>query len=402
MQFTYIARTLEGAERKGTIEAPSSETAVQALQRQNLIVVKLVSSDPGATWSGALLSRFRHIKQRDVVILARQLATLFEAKVPVVRTFQTLIGEAEATPMKYHLAAILDDIQGGSSMSQAMAKHEEVFSAFFVQMVHAGEEAGRLDEVFTYLADYLERTYTIMTKARNALIYPMFILLAFVGIMVYMLTSIVPKISKIIEEAGQALPLYTRIVIGMSDILRNYWILIILLLMAISGFLVWYKRTPDGSRAWNRAQLQVPVVGNLYQKLYLSRLADNLQTLVAGGIPIVRALEITAEVVGNEIYRSIVLEAVEAVRGGSSISDAFAKHPEIPSLLTQMIRVGEETGKLDQLLRAVSRFYEHEVNNLVDNLVSLIEPILILVLGIGVGFIVVAVMSPIYNLANAF
>lgn len=402
MLFTYQARTPEGTARAGTIEAPTLDVAVQSLQRQNLIIVSIEAAAPKLKWYEISLGSFQRIKQRDVMLLARQLSTLFEAKVPVVQTFRTLIGESEGGPIRKHLVEVLDDVQGGMSMSQAMAKHPKMFSPFFVSMVRSGEESGKLDEVFIYLADYLERSFLLISKARNALIYPTFILISFIGVVILMLTLIIPKLSIIIQEAGQELPIYTRLVIGVSNFLINYGIFLLFILVGGIVFLARYVRTPAGIRALSRTQISIPIVGGLFRKLYLARLADNLQTLISGGIPIVRALQITADVVGNEIYRGIVLEAVEAVKGGSTIADAFSKHPEIPSLLTQMMRVGEETGKLDQILKAISRFYAREVDSVVDNLVALIEPIMILLLGMGVALIVTSVLVPIYNLTSAF
>ena len=402
MLFSYQARTPEGAARTGTVEAPSLDGAIQSLQRQNLIVVSLNEAAPKRKWYEQNFSIFQRVKQRDIMLLSRQLSTLFEAKVPVVQTFRTLIGESEGGPIRKHLAEVLDDIQGGMSMSQAMSKHPKVFSAFYINMVRSGEESGKLDEIFIFLADYLERNYVLITKTRNALIYPAFILMAFIGVLILMLTLVIPKLTAIIKEAGQELPIYTRVIVGVSDFLINYGILLILFGAVGLVFLVRYIKTPAGRRAWSRTQIRIPVVGTLFQKLFLARIGDNLETLLSGGIPIVRALQITSDVVGNEVYKGIMLEAIEGVRGGSTISDAFARHPEIPTLLTQMIRVGEETGKLDQILKAISRFYAREVDSLVDNLVSLIEPILILILGLGIGLIVASVLVPIYNLTSAF
>ena len=402
MLFSYQARTPEGAARTGTVEAPSLDGAIQSLQRQNLIVVSLNEAAPKRKWYEQNFSIFQRVKQRDIMLLSRQLSTLFEAKVPVVQTFRTLIGESEGGPIRKHLAEVLDDIQGGMSMSQAMSKHPKVFSAFYINMVRSGEESGKLDEIFIFLADYLERNYVLITKTRNALIYPAFILMAFIGVLILMLTLVIPKLTAIIKEAGQELPIYTRVIVGVSDFLINYGILLILFGAVGLVFLVRYIKTPAGRRAWSRTQIRIPVVGTLFQKLFLARIGDNLETLLSGGIPIVRALQITSDVVGNEVYKGIMLEAIEGVRGGSTISDAFARHPEIPTLLTQMIRVGEETGKLDQILKTISRFYAREVDSLVDNLVSLIEPILILILGLGIGLIVASVLVPIYNLTSAF
>jgi len=402
MLFNYQARTHDGLARSGTVEGASEEAAVQALQRQSLIVISLTLAVPKVAWYERPFTSFRGVKQREIMLLSRELATLFEAKVPVVQTFRTLIGQSGSGAMRKHLAEVLDDVQGGMSMSQAMAKHPKVFSAFFVNMVRSGEESGRLDEVFTYLADYLERSYTLLTKIRNALIYPAFILVAFFGVLILMLTVVIPKLTLIITEAGQELPIYTKVVVGASDLVRNYGFFLFLLFGGVVAILYKYIQTPDGRIAWSRTQISMPIIGNLFQKLYLARLADNLQTLISGGIPIVRSLQITSDVVGNEIYKGIVLEAIEAVRGGSTIADAFDKHSEIPPLLTQIMRVGEETGKLDQILKALARFYTREVDSLVDNLVSLIEPVLILLLGLGIGLIVASVLLPIYQLTQAF
>ncbi len=402
MLFAYQARTHDGLARAGTVEAPNLDAAVQAVQRQNLVVVSLTPTENKLAWYERPFTQFRAVKTRDVMLLARQLSTLFEAKVPVVQIFQTLIGQSGSTAMKKHLAEVLDDVQGGMSMSQAMAKHQKVFSPFFVNMVRAGEESGRLDEVFAYLADYLERNYILLTKTRNALIYPAFILVTFFGVLILMLTIVIPKLALIITEADQEFPIYTRIVLGASDFVRAYGVFLFILIGGVGVILRRYVQTPDGQLAWSRTQISIPIIGGLFEKLYLARLADNLQTLIAGGIPIVRALQITADVVDNVVYRDIILEAIEAVRSGSTIADAFDRHPEIPPLLTQMMRVGEETGKLDQILKSLSHFYTREVDSLVDNLVSLIEPVLILFLGLGIGLIVASVLLPIYQLTQAF
>ncbi len=402
MIFSYQARTTEGTARSGTIDASSQDAAIQALQRQNLIIISLNEAASNQAWYKKSFNFLQRIKQRDIMLLSRQLSTLFEAKVPIVQTFRTLIGESGTGPLRAHLGEVLDDIQGGSSMSQAMAKHPKIFSPFYINMVKSGEESGKLDEIFIFLADYLERNFILLTKTRNALIYPAFILTAFIGVVVLLLTVVIPKLSAIILEAGQELPIYTKIVINFSNFLIDYGILLLVFGGLGLFFLIRYLKTDAGQNAWSRTQITLPIVGNLFQKLFLARIADNLQTLLSGGIPIVRALQITADVVGNQVYRGIMLEAVEGVRGGSNISDAFSRHPEIPTLLTQMIRVGEETGKLDQILKAISRFYAREVDSVVDNLVSLIEPILILILGLGIGLIVASVLLPIYNLANAF
>lgn len=401
MKFNYQARTQEGELRIGAVEAATVDIAVSSLQRRGLVVVSLEPEKEHSFFAGAF-RLFERVKQKDVVMLSRQLATLFEAKVPVIESLKVIISEMGNPLLKREIANLLDDIQGGSEISQSMARHPKVFSTFYINMVRSGEESGKLDETFTYLADYLERSYELIMKARNALIYPAFVLGAFVIVMILMLVVIVPQLALILKDVGGELPIYTRIILGLSDFMRSFGVLL-LFIGALVVVLLWrFYQTAAGKLAVHRFQLSVPIIGALYQKVYMARVADNLHTLLSGGIPVVRALEITAEVVGNEVYRTVVLDAIESVKGGSSISAAFAQHPDIPPLMSQMMRIGEETGRLDNILKSLAHFYQREVDSLVENLVDLIEPILILVLGGGVGVLVAAILLPIYNVSSQF
>ncbi|TSC78252.1 MAG: Uncharacterized protein G01um101429_866 [Parcubacteria group bacterium Gr01-1014_29] len=401
MKFNYRARTQEGELRNGAVEAATVDIAVSSLQRRGLVVVSL-EPEKENSFSSGMFRLFERVKQKDIVMLSRQLATLFEAKVPVVESLKVIVSEMENPLLKREIATMLDDIQGGAEISQAMARHPKVFSAFYVNMVRSGEESGKLDETFIYLADYLERSYELITKARNAMIYPAFVLGAFVIVIMLMLVVIIPQLAPILKEVGGELPIYTRIIVGLSDFMRSFGVLL-LLIGALVGVLLWrFYQTPAGKLAVHRFQMSVPIIGTLYQRVYMARVADNLHTLLSGGIPVVRALEITAEVVGNEVYRTIVLNSIESVKGGSSISAAFAQHPDIPPLMSQMMRIGEETGRLDTILQSLARFYQREVDSLLENLVDLIEPILILVLGGGVGILVAAILLPIYSFSTQF
>lgn len=405
MQYKYIARTQEGKEVQGTLDAASLDLAVGSLQRKNLIITFIKPSEEKsaglARWL-SLLGFFSNVKMQDVVFFSKELATLFEAKVPIVSSLNIIISETENRTLRRHLTDVLDDIQGGISLSQALSRHPNVFSRFYVSMVKSGEESGKLEEVFKFLADYLERSFELQRKAINALIYPAFVLSAFVVVMILMLVFVIPKLSTILEETGQNIPIYTQIVIGTSNFLRNFGFILLIFLAILGVFVFRYSRTENGQVYFARLLLFVPIIGNLYKKIYLSRIADNLSTLLSGGITAVRALDITSEVVGNEIYRRIMQDSLESVRGGSMISDSLSKYKDIPSLFSQMIRIGEETGKLDHILKSLAGFYRRDVDNMVDNLVSLIEPILILALGLGVGLLVASVLIPIYNISTAF
>lgn len=377
------------------------ELALTSLQRRGLVIVSLEPALEEVSWYDRSIGKFERIKYRDVVILSRQLATLFEAKVPVVQALKVLISETANVALKGHLSEVLSDIQGGLSVSLALSRHPQAFSNFYVNMVRSGEESGKLEEIFGYLADYMERSFELQSKARNALIYPAFVLSAFIVIIALMMTVVVPRLSDILTETGQTIPIYTRIVIGFSNFLSQFGVFV-LILIAIAGILLWrYTKTAGGRLAVSRFMIEIPFLGGLYRKIYLSRLTDNLQTLLAGGVSVLRALEISSDVIGNEIYRTIVRQSMEHVKGGIPISEAFARYEDIPPLVTQMIRIGEETGKLDFTLKTLARFYRNEVYNAVDNLVSLIEPIMIIVLGLAVGFLVAAVLIPIYNISSA-
>ncbi len=402
MIYKYSAKTSTGETKSGTIDSPSMDIAVGTLQRMGLIIIGLEPAEKEKKWWDISAIIGNRIKPRDIVIISRQLSTLFEAKVPIITSLRVLSSEASSPALKRHLEELTADIQGGLPISSAMAKHPEVFSNFYVNMVRSGEEAGKLEQIFMYLADYLERSYELQSKVKNALLYPAFVLVIFVTVMSLMLVIVIPKLSAILKDAGQEIPIYTRIVIGISDLLMQYGIFILLLLMA-GGIALWrYTRSGKGAMELSNFVINIPIFGALFRKFYLSRLADNLNTLISGGVPILRALEITADVVGNEVYAMIMRSAISEVKSGAKISDALGRFEEIPRLFTQMIRVGEETGKVDFILGTLARFYRREVDNVVSNLVSLIEPLMIVLLGLGVGVLVASVLIPIYSLTNAF
>ncbi|OHA15482.1 MAG: hypothetical protein A3A10_02280 [Candidatus Tagabacteria bacterium RIFCSPLOWO2_01_FULL_42_9] len=399
MLYKYEATTSQGEEKAGTIEAANRDIAIAALQRRNLIVISVESAEETGFFSRQL-TFLNRIKARDVVILSRQLSTLFEAKVPVMSSLQLLASETENPALRQNLTELINDIGGGSSIAEAMSKHPRIFSKFFVSMVKSGEESGKLDEIFSYLAAYLERTYELTSKAKSALVYPAFVVVTFIGVIILMLTTVIPKLSAILKETGQELPFYTKIILSASDFLTNYGLFVLIaLIFGVIG--LWYYRgTSAGKIAFSRLQISLPYVGDLYKKLYLSRMMDNFETLLSAGISAVRTLELTSEIIENAIYRRIILDALDAVKAGSSISDAFSRYEEMPGLVVQMIKVGEETGKLSFVLKTLSHFYKKELESTIETLMSLIEPAMIIVLGLGVGLLVAGVLGPIYNIGS--
>lgn len=401
MIFNYKAITSAGIPTEGTIDAISVDSAISLLQKKGYTISKINEQQEAGSFNLRFEALFHRVSNKDIVVLSRQMATLFQAKVSALRVF-TLIGSQVDNPtLKKYLLQIADDLQGGSSISKALAKHPDAFSDFYVNMVRAGEESGKLDETFNYLADYLDRTYEVTSKAKNALIYPAFVIFVFIAVMVLMFTVIIPKIALMITESGQEIPIYTSIVLWISSFLVSYWVYIAVALV-IGGFFFWkYSETEEGGRNIDIAKLNLPYIGDLYSKLYLSRLADNMNTMIVSGIPILRALEITSSVVDNKIFREILDRTLLEVKGGSSLSTSLGQHAEIPGMMIQMIKVGEETGELGSILKTLAKFYQREVIGAVDTLVSLIEPAMIVALGLGVGVLLASVLMPIYNIASA-
>lgn len=402
MLFSYHAIDQDGHERDGTIEAPSQDIAIASLQRRNLIISAISSTEKTSLLNLEIdLPFLNRISNKEVVILSRQIATLFEAQVSALRIFRLLGAEMDNKALAKILAAIGDDLQGGVPISKALSMHPKVFSPFYVNMVRAGEESGKLSETFVYLADYLDRTYDVVSKAENALIYPAFVIGVFFTVMGLMLTLVIPKISAVLVDSGQKVPLYTSLIINLSSFLVKYGVFIVLALI-VGAFYVWQLgKTPSGKLVLDKLKLSTPYVGDLYQKLYLARIADNFATMLLSGISVVEAIDITGSIVGNAAYEEVLLAVAQDVKGGSSISGALDKHPEIPGIMVAMTKVGEETGDLGKILATLAKFYNREVSNAVDTLVGLVEPVMIVLLGLGVGILLAAVLMPIYNLAGA-
>lgn len=399
MIFRYTAVSSLGEKKEGVIEAASRELAVSGLSRRGLIVTSLKTEAEAKKWYEISIGGDK-VPMKDVVVLSRQMSTLFEAQVSALKAFGLLADNSDNKALKKRLQQIVTDLQGGLSIANSLAKHTQVFSPFYVNMVRAGEESGKLTQVFLYLADYLDRQYALNSKIKNALIYPSFVVGVFVIVMTLMFTVIVPKLSVIIKESGQDIPIYTKAVMWLSDFLLNYGIFLLIFLVIAGVYFLQLTRSKKGKEFLDTFKLKFPVFGNLFRKLYLARIADNMDTMLSSGIQIVRAIEITSEVVGNKRYNEILTKSMNDVKAGKSFSDSMTGHDEIPNIMPQIIKVGEETGSLGQILKMLAKFYKREVDEAVDTLVGLIEPFMIIMLGLGVGLLLVSVMMPIYNIAG--
>jgi type IV pilus assembly protein PilC len=402
MLFNYSAVDPQGQPKQGAIDALNMDVALASLQRRGFVVSKIVPVGEKAGFLNVNLSFLDHVSNKDIVILSRQMATLFQAQVSALRIFRLLGEEAENKLLRKKLLTVADDIQGGSSISGALEKHKDVFSDFYVSMVKAGEESGKLDETFNFLADYLDRTYELVTKAKGALVYPAFVIFTFITVMLIMFTVVIPKISGILKDSGQELPIYTKVIMAISDGLVGYGFIFAGIVLVVGFLLFKYIQTPQGREVFDKFKLNVPYISSLYKKLYLSRLSDNMNTMLMSGISMVRAIELTSSVIDNTIYKRILAAAVEAVKAGKPVSEALGGHPDIiPKIMIQMMKVGEETGELGNILKTLANFYSREVRNAVDALVDLIEPLMIVLLGLGVAILLASVLVPIYNISSA-
>ena len=400
MLFDYVAIDSSNTEREGTVEAPSIDSAISSIQKRGYTIMSIDPKEVKNSLFNINLSFFEGVSNKEIVILSRQIATLFQAHVSPLRIFRLLSTEMENTYLLNVLNKIVDDLQGGSSISRALSAHPDVFSVFYVNLVRSGEESGSLEKSFNYLADYLDRSYEIVSKAKNAMIYPAFVITVFFAVMGLMLTLVIPKIAAILTESGQELPIYTKIVIELSNFLVNY-IAFIFIFFSVAVIILWrFIKTPVGRRAYDEFMLAIPYVGTLRRKLVLTKFCDNLSTMLSNGVSIVQAIEVTSDVVDNSVYKEILDAALFDVKAGRSFADALAEYPEIPGILVQMVKVGEETGSLSEIMGTLAVFYRREVNNAVDTLIGLIEPVMIVLLGLGVGVLLASVLMPIYSMTG--
>jgi type IV pilus assembly protein PilC len=401
MEFHYQAKSPAGEFFEGTLEAPSENQAVELLHSKGFVVLSL-KENKKALFSADLNQLFARPNTKDIVIFTRQLATLIDADMPLAEGLRTLAKQVEKPAFAKIVSEISDLVEGGSSLSNALDQYPKLFTQFYVKLVKSGEASGKLHEALSYLADYLERSQAINSKIVGALIYPGVVVTMMILVFVLMVTMVLPKLLLIFKESNvQEIPFVTRMMIALTDFVNGNIIIIGITFLLIAGGIAYYVRTPKGKVALDNIRVTMPVMGKILRNLYIARMSESLSTLIKAEISILDALKITSDLVGNITFQDTLLEAEESVRGGGTISEIFTKSPFMPPLLTSMIAIGERTGKIDFMLGHVSKFYKEEAENSVENMTRLLEPLIILVLGVGVVILVIGILLPIFNFATS-
>jgi len=397
MRFNYQARTKEG--QTGIVEASTKENALLLLQKYGLYVTYL--EEERLPFYARGIHLFQGTSTRDVVLFARQLAIMFKSEVSLVEALRSLAEQTGKRDFREKILMLTDEIEGGSSFSDALSKFPKIFNPFFVNMVKSGESAGKLSEVLDYLADHLEREYELTSRMKGALVYPAMIVVVATIVFILMVFFVLPNLIQILKETETELPLPTKIVIFVSDAARAWWWLAPMILFAVGFGFSRYISTKQGRRNFHALILKLPLIGDLAKKIYLARLAENLSTLIVGGLPIAQALEYSGQVVGNTLYKEAIFVARDGVRRGEQISSILRQFPHLfPPIFIQMVYVGERSGSVDRTLKNMVTFYQGEVQRTMDSLLGLIEPALIIILGVGVAIVVASVLLPLYRLSG--
>ncbi|MEX2054850.1 MAG: type II secretion system F family protein [Candidatus Andersenbacteria bacterium] len=396
-QYSYRAKTVDGKEVRGKLTAQSSDRADSLLRSHHLAPIEIVVAKEDVS----LLNRTifgGKVTTRDLILFSRQIASMIRAGVPVLQSLQALAKQVEKPSFHTLLQEMAYDIEGGESLSVSMSKRPEVFSLFFLGVVRTGEASGRLSQSLVIMADYLEQNYAFTRKVRSALMYPVFVLTAVVIVVFLMFTFVVPQLVAIFVEAAVELPLPTRILIAITNFMTSYWYIVIVLVVVLGLVLRSYLKTPEGQYNLSTWVLHIPGLSTLFKKVYLARLTSILHTLFSSDVPIIESLKIAQTSMGNKVYQNILANTASAIKDGASISTVWEQEPYIPPMLTTMVGVGERSGEIDKAFSEAHGYYKREVAEILENVTVFIEPILVIVLGIGVGIVVAAVLLPIYNL----
>jgi len=397
--FTYTARSLSGDTRTGTQEARSRADLTARLARQRLKVIKIHRVIPGAQTRGPV-GRRGSVSRRDIVVFTRQFSAMISAGLPLIQTLNILAGQSGNRRLCAITREIVTDVESGATVADALARHPRAFSSLYVNMVAAGEAGGMLDTILMRLAVFMEKNGALVRKVKGAMIYPAVIMAVATVAIAALLMFVIPVFETLFGSAGLMLPLPTRAVMRASSFLKSYWHVMIGFAGAGLLALRWYRATPGGMLRTDRLLLGVPVLGDVLRKSAVSRFTRTLGTLLSSGVSILDGLEITAKTAGNRVVHDAILDSRTSIAGGDTIAAPLERSGVFPPMVISMIGVGEQTGGLDEMLSRIADFYDDEVEAAVGNLLSLLEPVIIVILGVIVGGMVVSMYLPIFDMIN--
>ncbi|MFH1715036.1 MAG: type II secretion system F family protein [Elusimicrobiota bacterium] len=401
-EFSYKVRTSGGKILEGVLEAPTQKVIIDKIKSQNLIILELKESALGPVQKIIeLISSFsRRATHKDIVLFSRQLSTLVNAGVPIVKGFSILSEQIENKKFRDVVRSIKDDVEAGQSISDSMDKFRDVFTELYISMIRAGEVGGILDIILERLANYLESAQSLKGKVKGALVYPAIVSFVAISATIFLLTVVIPSFQEMFLSMGGELPAPTKILLGISAFLKSYIILILGIGAGIFFGFKYYYKTPEGKANIDKRLLKLPMVGMTIKKVAVAKFSRTLGTLIKSGVPILQALETVAKTSGNKVIESIILLARENIKEGERLSDPLKKSGVFPPMVIAMISIGEETGNLDTMLIKVADFYDDEVNAAIEALMALIEPIIIAVMGVVIGAIVICMFLPMFEMSQ--
>jgi type IV pilus assembly protein PilC len=400
-EFQYSIKDKKGKSQNGTIEAPSQQAATSKLREKSSIIIS-IKPVKKSSFSFDITPSLNSIKITidELAVFSRQLATMVNAGLPLVQGLEILSEQSEKKSFKLIITKVKESVEGGSSLSEALAKYPRAFSGLFINMVSAGEASGMLDDILMRMATYLEETSKLQKKVKSAMVYPVVITLTAVTITIFMLVKVVPSFAEIYSGFGADLPGPTQLLLTISNVVTQYLLLVILGIVGlVIGFAV-ASRSEKGKLIIDNTSLHIPIAGKLIKKVAISRFSRTLSTLTKSGVSILTSLDIVAKTCGNKVVEKVIRNVLDSVKGGETIAQPLSKSPIFPPLVVKMIAVGEQTGSLEEMLVKVANFYDSEVATTVDGLTSLIEPVIIVILGVVIGGIVLALYLPVFNIAN--
>ena len=396
--FAWKGRTASGDVRSGNIEAQDREDALSQLRRKRIVVTQVRPKAKGLSFSFGRGKK--NVKGRDLAIFTRQFSTMIDSGLPLVQCLDILSKQTEDSGFRTVITEVMHDVEAGTTLAEAMGKHHNAFDSLYVNMVDAGEAGGILDKILQRLATYIEKAEALKRKIKSAMTYPAVVLAVAGAAMLFMLLFIIPVFAKVFADFGGTLPLPTRIVVAVSNFLKSSWYFIGAGIVALVFVFRRYRKTEKGGRQVDAFLLKAPVVGDLLRKGSIARFTRTLGTMISSGVAILAGLDITARTAGNKIIDEAIQATKTSIREGETIAQPLREAGVFPPMVVQMISVGEETGALDKMLEKIANFYDEEVNTAVETLTSIIEPIMIVIMGVAVGGMVVAMYLPMFKLIN--